>query len=95
MSNSENNYKQKKQDISLILKDLLKVIKVVSMYPEDNPLPQSLKRSFAEKLESIVEDYGKIIIEVKKDNLLYNKEVVYRDRSNEENLAGIFFETGM
>ena len=46
------------QDISLILKDLLKVIKVVSMYPEDNSLPQSMKRSFSEKLESIVEEYN-------------------------------------
>ena len=46
------------EDIRLILRDLLKVIKVVAMYPEDNPLPQSLKRTFSERLVDLVSDYG-------------------------------------
>ena len=83
------------EDISLILKDLLKVIKVVSMYPEDNPLPQSLKRSFAEKLESIVDSYGDIKIMVEKNQLTFSDETVFEDRSKEESLAGIFFGTGI
>ena len=37
-------YHKRIKDVTLILRDLLKVIKVVSMYPEDNPLPQSLRR---------------------------------------------------
>lgn len=86
---------QKINDISLILKDLLKVIKVVSMYPEDNPLPQSLRRSFSEKLESIIEDYGEIKLIVKSDFLIYDSETVYRDRSKEESLAGLFFDAGI
>lgn len=83
------------QDISLILKDLLKVIKVVSMYPEDNSLPQSMKRSFSEKLESIIEEYGDIKILVDKEELVYDNQPVYVDKSKEESLASIFFETGI
>ena len=56
------------KDVSFILKDLLKVIKIVSIYPEDNPLPQSLKQSFAEKLVSIIENNGEIHILWKKSN---------------------------
>ncbi|MDF1545361.1 MAG: hypothetical protein P1R58_09690, partial [bacterium] len=83
------------QDITFILKDLLKVIKVVYMYPEDNPLPQSLKRSFSEKLVSLVEEHGDISVKVKQDQLFYEEESVFTDKSKEEALAGIFFETGI
>lgn len=86
---------QQINDISLILKDLLKVIKVVSMYPESNPLPQSLRRSFSEKLESIVDDYGDIRFVIEKDKMSYGNETVYIDKSKEERLAGIFFDTGI
>jgi len=83
------------RDISLILKDFLKVIKVVSIYPVDNPLPQSMKRSFAERLVSLVEQYGQIAISVQKDSLLFENEVVFQTRLKEENLAGVFFEAGI
>lgn len=82
-------------DIKLVLKDFLKVIKVVSMYPADNPLPQSLRQSFAEKLESIAGQYGPIDITVEKEYLTYKDEEVYRDRSKEDSLAGLFFNTGI
>ncbi|UCE24696.1 MAG: HEAT repeat domain-containing protein [Candidatus Zixiibacteriota bacterium] len=86
---------KKTRDISLILKDLLKVIKVVSMYPEDNPLPQSLRRSFAEKLESLVDEHGELGIEVQQHSMVCGGEVVFHNRSKEENLAGIFYDAGI
>ena len=95
MPDNSHKIDKKINDISLILRDLLKVIKVVSMYPEDNPLPQSLRRSFSEKLESIIEDYGEIKLRIKKDQILLADETVYQDRSKEENLSGIFFEAGI
>ncbi|UCG60410.1 MAG: HEAT repeat domain-containing protein [Candidatus Zixiibacteriota bacterium] len=86
---------RKIKDISLILKDLLKVIKVVSMYPADNPLPQSLRRSFSEKLEAIVDDYGDITIQVQAQCLIYDGQTVFQNNSKEDNLAGIFYEAGI
>ncbi len=85
----------KLQDITFILRDWLKVIKVVSIYPEGNPLPQSLRRTFAERLVDIVQDYGDIEISVDSDNLVWNHEVVFTDRSKEESLAGLLFDTGI
>lgn len=83
------------EDISLIIKDLLKVIKVVSMYPADNPLPTSLRRSFAEKLEWIVDEYGELSFEVESEVLSFEDEVIYVSKSSEDNLAGIFYDAGI
>ncbi len=95
MSQQEEINSKELEDIRYILKDFLKVIKVVSMYPEDNPLPQSLKQSFSEKLESVASEYGPINIVVEKELLIYKNEVVFRDRTKEESLAGLFFNTGI
>jgi len=97
MNQQEEINNKELEDIRYILKDFLKVIKVVTMYPEDNPLPQSLKQSFSEKqkLESVASEYGPINIVVEKEFLVYKNEVVFRDRSKEESLAGLFFNTGI
>ncbi len=95
MEKSQENLHKELDEIRFILKDFLKVIKVVSMYPANNPLPQSLRQSFSEKLERIAQEYGPIDIVVDKDSLLCRDQVVYKDRSKEECLAGMFFNTGI
>ncbi|MDD5425851.1 MAG: HEAT repeat domain-containing protein [candidate division Zixibacteria bacterium] len=93
LANTEKN--QKFNDIALILKDFLKIIKVISMYPEDNPLPQSMRYSFGEKLLELIARYGNITLKVNKENLIFQDETVYYDRSREERLAGLFFDAGI
>ncbi|MFZ5980565.1 MAG: HEAT repeat domain-containing protein [Candidatus Zixiibacteriota bacterium] len=83
------------EDIRFILRDFLKIIKVISLYPENNPLPQSMKRSFAERLVEITGEYDDIEIKVEKNNLFYKNEEVYADQSKEDKLAGLFFEAGI
>jgi len=82
-------------DIKLILKDLQKVIKVVALYPEDNPLPQSLRQSLSHRLVELVGIYGSIHIETEKGFLRVDKEIVSQDKSKEDRLAGIFFDAGI
>lgn len=95
MSTTENKQSRQLENIKLILKDLLKVFKVVSLYPEDNPLPQSLRRTFAERLVGLVADYGALDFSIDRENVHYGGEVVFTDRSKEESLAGLFFNTGI
>ncbi|MEK7775593.1 MAG: HEAT repeat domain-containing protein [Candidatus Zixiibacteriota bacterium] len=85
----------KHRDVGLILKDLLKVIKVVSLYPDDNPLPRSLRQSFSEKLVDLAQDNGGLKIDVDRDCLYFDGQTVFHDRSKEEALAGLFFENGI
>jgi len=83
------------QEVSVILKDLLKVIKVVSLYPENNPLPASLKRSFSDKLEWFVEDVGNLNFIIKKNQIYLEENLVYENHSKEDNLASIFYDAGI
>jgi hypothetical protein len=86
---------QRLTEIRTLLKDFLKVIKVVTMYPEDNPLPQGMRRSLAERLAEHIEEYGQIRILAGRDTLTCDGETVFIDRTKEEALAGLFFETGI
>ena len=95
MSNTENKLQEKSREVSFILRDLLKVIKVVSTYPEDNPLPQSLRQSFSEKLVSVVGQYGNLSFSIERDHIQFGGEVVYEGTANEDNLAVILFEAGI
>lgn len=95
MNTDEPTGSRRIEAIRLVLKDLLKVIKVVALYPEDNPLPQSLRQSFTERLVDVVGDYGPIQIEVEQERLLVDDEDVFVDRSKEESLAGLLFEVGI
>jgi len=95
MSASSQQTGRRQEEIRLILKDLLKVIKVVSLYPETNPMPQSLRRSFAERLVDVVNDFAPIEIKVDKERLLLDQETVFVDRSREESLAAMLFEVGI
>lgn len=89
------NPERQLEDIRLIIKDLLKVVKVVSLYPESNPLPQNMKRSFSEKFESIIDNYGDIKLTVEKDSLIYADETVYSDQNKEEALVSLLFDSGI
>jgi len=83
------------EDIHLILRDFLKVIKVISMYPPDNPMPQSLQQSFAERLVDLVDEHQGLKFQIEKGVVLWNGETVYEDTSREDALAAIFFNAGI
>jgi len=95
MSTSEQIRSRDLENIRLTLKDFLKVIKVVSMYPENNPLPQSLRRAFAEQLVQLVKDQGQLDFQITAESFRYDGEPVFIDKSREESLAGLFFESGI
>jgi hypothetical protein len=86
---------KKFEDIRLILKDFLKVIKIVSMYPENNPLPQSLRRTFAERFTDLVSAYGELDFLITATCFNLEQQDVFTDKSREESLAGLFFDCGV
>jgi len=95
VTDTSNNPERRLRDIGLILRDLLKVIKVVAMYPEGNPLPQSLRRSFSEKLVSLLDEHGDIVLQINRTTLVCDNQTVFTDGSKEESLAALFFEVGI
>ena len=83
------------QELSQLLTEFIKIIKVVSVYPEDNPLPMKLKESFSDRFADLIRDFGTLTFHIKQDEVLYKDEIVFRDRNNEDKLAGLFFKAGI
>jgi HEAT repeat protein len=84
-----------RKEISRILSDLIKTIKVVSVYPENNPLPAKMKESFSERFIALIKDLGGLLFTIGQGEIRYQNEVVYRDGAPEESLAGIFHSSGI
>jgi len=81
--------------ISRVLSDLLKTIKVVSVYPENNPLPAKLSESFIERFSDIINDEGGLRFNIIKGEIQYKGSTVYIDRPPDDQLAGIFHDSGI
>jgi hypothetical protein len=82
-------------EIRLLLRDFLKIIKVISMYPPENPLPQKMRRSFTDRLKEIVAHYNGLAIDVRPRKLLWQEQIVFEDKQSEEALAALFFNAGI
>ncbi len=83
------------EEIGGILHDLSKVVKVISVYPDSNPLPQSMRRSFSERLENVVSRHGELRLLVERDRLLLDDEIVLSDQSQESGVPLMFFNEGV
>lgn len=95
MTTDTRKSEDRRKDFESVLRDLLKTVKVICTYPEGNPLPQSVQRSFCEKMVGTVSRYGGATIDVEEDKLLLDDQLVFEDRGKEERLAGLFFESGI
>jgi HEAT repeat protein len=98
----DNNLQEKNQgqnnilgEITRILIDLLKTIKVVSVYPEDNPLPAKLRETFIERFADMIEKTGGLKFTFTKGEIHYTGVSVYIDRPPDDMLAAIFHDSGI
>ncbi len=95
MTDGPKTHTARRLAVGHLLKDFLKVIKVVATYPADNPLPHAQKKRLAADLLTMLDEYDDIHITVEADKLNWEHEVVYFDRSRDEALAALFFHTGI
>lgn len=95
MTEQSSTYTSQRLAIGQLLRDFLKVIKVVATYPENNPLPKAQKQRLAADLLALLDKHDEIRITVEADKLNWEHDVVYFDRSRDEALAGLFFHTGI
>jgi hypothetical protein len=82
-------------DINLLLRDLLKVIKVLSLYPPDNPLPIKMRTSVGRRFIELVVRFDGLKFDIQPDKLIYRKEAVFKDSGKEEALASLFHDAGI
>lgn len=92
---SEHLSQEFTSNIKLLLRDFLKLIKVLAIYPVDNPLPAKMRRSLCSRFTEIVNEFGGLAFSIQPDRIYFNKEEVFSDRGAEERLAGLFFDAGV
>ena len=83
------------QDIGLLLRDFQKLIKVISLYPEDNPLPLKMRDSVGQRFMEMVQRYGGFKFDIRPSSIIYDGESVYEDLRKEEALADVFYKAGI
>lgn len=81
--------------IARLLVDLLKTIKVIAVYPENNPIPTRLKESFIERFTDLIREKRRLTFQVDSTRIYHNGEIVYEDDSSDDTLAAIFFNAGI
>lgn len=92
---SEHLKQEVTNDINVLLRDLLKVIKVLTIYPPDNPLPIKMRSSVGKRFLELVSRYEGLVFEFRPNELAYQGEIVFRDKGKEEVLAGLFYNAGI
>ncbi len=83
------------EEISRILADLIRTIKVVSVYPENNPLPAKLKETFIERFINLINENNGLSFKIISGEILFQAKCVYKDRLPDDNLAGLFHNAGI
>lgn len=92
---SEHLKQEVNDNLQLLLRDLLKVIKVLTLYPPDNPLPAKMRDSVGAKILEMVALFDGLEFIIRADELVFQNDVVYHDKSKEEMLAGLFYQAGV
>jgi hypothetical protein len=82
-------------DIKILLRDLRKILKVLTLYPVDNPLPTKMRGSFSPRFVEVVEESNGLVFGIRPNEIVYNREVVYQDQNKEDTLAAIFYNAGV
>jgi len=82
-------------EVGQLLAELSKTVKVVSMYPEDNPLPVKLKESFNERFIDFITENGTLCLQVACGELFYEGQSVFKDPEEEDSLGALFHNSGI
>ena len=82
-------------ELNLLLRDFLKVIKILTLYPDDNPLPNRMRSSISTKFVELVNRYDGLKFEIREDEILFQRDTVFHDTGREEALAGTFYQAGI
>ncbi len=84
-----------RENLARLIAELIKTIKVVSVYPENNPLPIKLRESFCERFSEFISESRELRLSIGSDAISFGNEPIYHDSSGDEKLASIFHNAGI
>ncbi len=84
-----------RENLVRLIAELIKTIKVVSVYPENNPLPIKLRESFCDRFSDFISESGGLRLSIAGDSISFDNKPIYHDSSGDEKLASIFHNAGI
>lgn len=82
-------------ELEKILRDLLKAVKVVALYPESNPLPQSLRRTVSERITAYLKQWGMVTLHIDAQRITCDQEVILESKKEEDPMVTLLYEAGI
>lgn len=87
--------KAKIEELKFLFGLFSKTVKIVVLYPPDNPLPKEFKKNFSEKFAAFLASQGTITLTIKPGEFWCENEKVFVETSREESIASRMHTDGI
>jgi len=74
---------------------LVRALKTMFLYPQNNPIPQDFKKNLFSKFNNFLEHYDELILRLDQNQFLCDGDSVYQDPSIEEGIAIVLHRDGV
>ncbi len=86
---------QKIKAAAELLHSLVRALKTMYLYPQNNPIPQEFKKNLFGKFTNFLEHYDELILSLEQNQFTCEGEVIYQDPSIEEGIAIVLHRDGV
>lgn len=74
---------------------LVRALKTMFLYPQNNPIPQDFKKNLFAKFTNFLEHYDELVLRLEQNQFLCDGEAIYQDPSIEEGIAIVLHRDGV
>ena len=78
-----------------VIASFLKSLKNFGLYPENHTIRQKCLTNVFECLETFLNTYGSLRIDIEKEELIYQNEIIFKESAGEEKLAFFLYRDGI
>jgi len=83
------------QAVKDVIASFLASLKSFGLYPENHTICHKCLANFIERLEAFFNTYGSLKLDVEKESLIYQGEIVFQELAGEEKLAFFLYRDGI
>ncbi|HKZ22361.1 MAG TPA: HEAT repeat domain-containing protein [candidate division Zixibacteria bacterium] len=74
---------------------LVRALKTMFLYPQNNPIPQDFKKNLFAKFTNFLEHYDELVLRLEQNQFLCDGDPIYQDPSIEEGIAIVLHRDGV
>ncbi len=91
----EKKDNQKIKAAAELLFYMVRALKTMYLYPQNNPIPQEFKKNLYAKFTNFLEHYDELILGLEQNQFTCEEEIIYQDPSLEEGIAIVLHRDGV